>query len=303
MRRRGAHFAMIDDCLTSANRIGFVFPRVSFDLHSHSTASDGVLAPHELVARAAARGVSALALTDHDTVQGVAEAQAAAQVAGIRLVNGVEISVSWLGRTVHIVGLNVDTDNAPLLAGLAMVRSGRVARARTMADSLAAVGIGAAFEGAAVYATNLEMIGRTHFARFLVNSGRVGSMPSVFKRFLVPGKPGYVKHEWASLSEAVGWIVGAGGEAVIAHPGRYDMGRVRMNELLGEFRALGGTAIEVVCGSHTTGHVPVFADYAAAFGLKASTGSDFHAPGEGGRDFGRLQALPPRCVPIWQDWV
>lgn len=273
-----------------------------FDLHSHSTASDGVLAPAVLVARAAERGVGTLALTDHDTLQGLAEAQAEARAVGIRLIPGVEISVTWEGRTVHVLGLNIDPDNPALAAGLAGLRAGRVERAQRMADSLAAVGIGGAFAGSAIYATNSDMIGRTHFARFLVNSGHVGSVPAVFKRFLVPGKPGYVKHEWASLTEAVGWITGAGGEAVLAHPGRYDMGRERMNQLLGAFRDLGGSGIEVVAGSHTTGHVPVFADYAAAFGLKASIGSDFHAPGEGGRELGRLQALPTRCVPIWKDW-
>lgn len=273
-----------------------------FDLHSHSTASDGVLAPSALVARAAERGVGTLALTDHDTVRGLAEAQTEAQAVGIRLIYGVEISVTWEGRSVHVLGLNIDPDDHALGAGLAGLRAGRVERAQRMAESLAAVGIGGAFAGSAVYATSGDMIGRTHFARFLVNSGRAGSVPAVFKRFLVPGKPGYVKHEWASLTEAVGWITGAGGEAVLAHPGRYDMGRERMNQLLGEFRDLGGSGIEVVAGSHTTGHVPVFADYAAAFGLKASMGSDFHAPGEGGRELGRLQALPARCVPIWQDW-
>lgn len=275
---------------------------MSFDLHCHSTASDGALPPADVVSRAASQGVATLALTDHDSVAGLAEAAAAAKEAGIEAVAGVEISVTWEGRTVHVIGLHVDPAHPGLDAGLRGVRAGRETRAAAMAASLAAAGVPGALEGAYAFAGQREMIGRTHFARFLVRAGRAASVAAVFRKYLVPGKPGFVKHEWASLADAVGWIRAAGGQAVVAHPGRYDMGRERMARLLGEFRDLGGAGIEVIAGSHTPGMVPRFADLAVEFGLGASVGSDFHAPGEGGRELGRLAALPAHCTPIWNGW-
>lgn len=275
---------------------------MSFDLHCHSTASDGALSPTEVIMRAASQGVTTLALTDHDSLSGVAEASTAARAEGVRLVTGAEISVTWEGRTVHIVGLHIDPHHPELQAGLARVRSGRQMRAERMSESLAAVGISGALEGAYAFAGQREMIGRTHFARFLVQSGRASNMASVFRKFLVPGKPGFVKHAWADLPDVVRWINAAGGQAVLAHPGRYDLGQMRMAQLLGEFRDLGGVGIEVVAGSHAAGMVPRFADFSVEYGLKASVGSDFHAPGEGGRELGRLPTLPARCTPIWQDW-
>ncbi|MFZ5484687.1 MAG: 3',5'-nucleoside bisphosphate phosphatase [Pseudomonadota bacterium] len=273
-----------------------------FDLHSHSTASDGVLAPRELVARAVAQGVDVLALTDHDETRGLQEAAQAAEAAGIELVRGVEISVSWAGRTVHVVGLKIDPDAPGLEAGLTRNRSGRRARAQRMAESLAAIGIPGAMEGATALAENEELISRTHFARFLVERGHVKDVKTVFKKFLVRGKPGYVAHQWAELAEAVDWIRDAGGVAVLAHPGRYDMGKEKMALLLGEFKELGGIGLEVVTGSHTADQVPVYAAHAEHYGLYASVGSDFHAPGEGGRELGRLMPLPDRCTPIWTVW-
>lgn len=171
-----------------------------------------------------------------------------------------------------------------------------------MADALAAVGIPGAMEGARLLAQNQELISRTHFARYLVEKGHVKDVKTVFKKYLVRGKPGYVAHQWASLADAVGWIRAAGGVAVLAHPGRYEMGKEKMSLLLAEFKEVGGVGIEVVTGSHTPDQVPVFADYALRYGLSASVGSDFHAPGEGGRELGRLMALPERCRPVWQDW-
>lgn len=273
-----------------------------FDLHSHSTASDGVLSPQDLVCRAAEQGVDVLALTDHDEVKGISAARAAATEQGIELVTGVEISVTWAGRTIHVVGLQVDAEHPALLAGLRVNRSGRHDRAQRMADSLAKVGIAGAMEGARLLAENEDLISRTHFARFLVQHGYVKDVKTVFKKYLVQGKPGYVSHEWASLCDAVDWINQAGGMAVLAHPGRYDMGKEKMALLLGEFRDCGGKGLEVVTGSHTADQVPVYADYAVRFGLLASVGSDFHAPGEGGRELGRLKDLPERCRPVWQDW-
>ncbi len=273
-----------------------------FDLHSHSTASDGVLTPLELVARAAQQGVNVLALTDHDEIKGVSAARAAAAGLDIDLVAGVEISTTWAGRTIHIVGLRIDPEHPVLLEGLRVNRSGRRDRAQRMADALASVGIPGAMQGAMLLAANDELISRTHFARFLVEKGYVKNLKTVFKKFLVRGKPGYVSHQWASLEEALGWIHQAGGVAVLAHPGRYDMGKEKMSLLMAEFKEQGGEAIEVVTGSHTPDQVPVFAAYAEKYDFLASVGSDFHAPGEGGRELGRLMPLPERCRPVWQDW-
>lgn len=273
-----------------------------YDLHCHSTASDGVLSPRALVERAASMGVQVLALTDHDELAGLDEARAVAEEVGIRLVQGVEISITWAGHTIHVVGLNVDSDDPILGRGLASNRGGRAERARRMADELARMGIPGALEGAYKFAGNQDLIGRTHFARFLVERGVVKDVKTVFKKFLVKGKPGYVPHQWASLEEALVWIRAAGGQSVLAHPGRYQMGREKMRLLLSEFKHLGGDAIEVVTGSHTPDQVPVYADLAVEFDLMASVGSDFHAPGEGGRELGRLPALPTRCRPLWSAW-
>ncbi len=273
-----------------------------FDLHSHSTASDGILNPTDLVLRALSRGVHVLSLTDHDDMRGLAPARTAAEASGVKLVPGVEISVTWGGHTVHIVGLQVDTAHVGLREGLAANRAGRTDRAHRMAEALARLGIGGALAGAYAYAENKELIGRTHFARFLVDEGYVKDVKTVFRKYLTKGKPGYVHHEWAGLADALDWIHAAGGQAVLAHPGRYAFGREKMRLLLSEFHDLGGEAIEVVTGSHTTDQIPVYADLAREFGLLASIGSDFHAPGEGGRELGRLRALPEGCRPIWHTW-
>lgn len=249
--------------------------------------------------RAAAQGVQVLALTDHDEMRGISEADETARSVGVILVPGVEISTTWSGRTVHIVGLYVDPAHDALLDGLRANRSGRVERARRMGESLAKTGISGAYEAAYELAPNKELISRTHFARFLIEKGYAKNMKAVFKRFLIQGKPGYVAHQWASLAESIEWIRAAGGVAVLAHPGRYDMGRTRMELLLADFKACGGEAIEVVSGSHTPDQVPIFARYAQEHGLLASCGSDFHAPGEGGRELGRMAPLPEACRPVW----
>jgi hypothetical protein len=280
---------------------------LDYDLHCHSTVSDGLLSPTDLAARAAGRGVKVLALTDHDDIDGLDEARAAAERLGIRLINGVEISVSWRSHTLHIVGLNVDPSYQPLVDGVASVRNGRGERAVKMAESLARSGIGGVLEGAYRFAGNPSLIGRTHFARYLVESGHCKDVSSVFKNYLVKGKPGYVPHQWAALADAVGWITGSGGVAVLAHPGRYTVGRKQMGsstlrELLREFIDLGGQAIEVVSGSHTPEQYAEFARYAGEFGLLASCGSDFHGPGESYRDLGRLPDFPLGCRPVWESW-
>lgn len=273
----------------------------NIDLHCHSNVSDGLLPPGEVVARAAANGVHALALTDHDATAGLPAAQAAAEAAGIAFIPGVEISVTWGGQTVHVVGLRIDADHPELAAGLAAIRQGRIARARRMGDDLARSGIAGAYEGAWGYAANKEMVGRTHFARWLVAQGHAPDMRGAFRRFLTRGNPGYVEHQWAALEDAVGWIRAAGGMAVIAHPGRYAFNARDMHLLLDAFRALGGEGIEVITGSHHPSEYGKWADLARAFGLKASRGADFHAPGEG-IDIGRLPALPHYCQPVWQGW-
>ncbi len=270
------------------------------DLHSHSTCSDGTLTPVELVARAARRGVAVLALTDHDDTGGLAVARAAAAEHDIRLIDGVEISVTWNGQTLHIVGLGIDPSDMALQAGLAATRGGRIERARKMAAALDELGIASSLEGAQQFSHNPKMIGRTHFARFLVQRGAVKDIKTAFKRFLGGGQPCYVPQQWASLSDAVRWINGSGGVAVIAHPGRYPLDTAQMRALLSEFRDLGGAAIEVVSSSHRPHHYATFAAHARHFGLAASAGSDFHAPDESYHDLGSLPALPDGCVPVWQ---
>ena len=274
---------------------------LNIDLHCHSHVSDGVLSPAEVVTRAAANGVHVLALTDHDDVAGLAEAQLAADQAGITLIPGVEISVTWQRRTVHIVGLRIDPLQPALAEGLHGIRVGRGLRAQRMSEDLARHGIVGAYAGARDYAVNKEMIGRTHFARWLVQQGHVRDVRSAFKHFLTSSKPGYVEHEWTTLENAVSWICASGGMAVLAHPGRYGLTTRQLHLLLDAFRDAGGEGIEVVTGSHHPSEYGKFADLARAFGLKASRGADFHAPGEG-IDLGRLPALPYYCKPVWQHW-
>ena len=270
-----------------------------YDLHSHSTCSDGTMRPREVVARAAERGVRALALTDHDEVSGLEEARAAAAEAGIQLIDGVEVSVTWNDHTIHVVGLLVDPGNETLVAGLRATRSGRNERAERMAAELERIGIPGTLEGARRYVTNPELVSRTHFARYLVESGRAKSTQAVFDNWLGEGKPGHVPHEWATLADAVHWIDAAGGIAVIAHPGRYKLRDAERSELLGSFRDLGGIGIEVVTGSHTPDQFGYWAKRAHEFGFLASCGSDFHGPRETYRDLGELPPLPSGCTPIW----
>jgi len=272
---------------------------LNIDLHCHSSISDGVLTPAELVERAAQRGVETLALTDHDDIAGLAEARQIAEAKGIDFINGVEISVSWRGRTLHIVGLDIDPNYAPLAEGLAKVREGRTQRARNIAAELEKIGIQGSLEGAYTFVGVRSLIGRTHFARFLAEQGYAKDVKSVFKKYLVKGKPGYTPHEWAPLSDAVDWICGSGGRAVIAHPGRYDLGKNVLNDLLDEFAALGGSAIEVVTSSHTHEQMQTFARHAKDRNLLASCGSDFHGPGESHFDLGQLPEFPLGCTPVW----
>ncbi|MBM3350905.1 MAG: PHP domain-containing protein [Betaproteobacteria bacterium] len=272
------------------------------DLHSHSTISDGLLTPAALVGYAAKQGVRVLALTDHDDIDGLGEARQAAQTHGVHLINGVEISVTWRKRTIHIVGLNIDPDNEALKHRLAEVRHNRLERARRIADGLEKAGISGSFEAASAYAQN-GILTRMHFARVLVDRHYARDTKSVFKKYLVRGKPGFVDHQWMTLESAVNLIIHSGGEAVLAHPGRYDLKRTSMLELLEEFRSLGGAAIEVVTGSHTPPQFVEYAKYAQLFGLKVSQGTDYHGQGISFMEMGRMPDMPSGCVPVWQDWV
>ncbi len=274
---------------------------VCWDFHCHSTASDGTLPAEAVVRRAAANGVTALALTDHDDLDGLPAARQTADELGMDFVNGVEISIEWQHASIHVVGLGFDALAPALVAGLQAIRDGRIERARKMGDALARCGIGGAFAGAMRYAGNPSLISRAHFARFLVEQGLCKDVHKVFDHYLVPGKPGYVDHRWASLADAVSWINAAGGVAAIAHPGRYkNISGGAMKRFLGEFQELGGQAIEVVCGSHTPDHVLHFARLARFFGLHASRGSDFHGPTESHCDLGRLAQLPEDLKPVWR---
>jgi predicted metal-dependent phosphoesterase TrpH len=276
--------------------------RLNVDLHCHSTVSDGTLAPREVVRRAHRNGAQVLALTDHDEVGGLAEAGDEARRLGLPFVPGVEISVSWAGETIHIVGLRIDAGDKRLLEGLAGVRKGRDARAHEIAKGLARAGIPGAYEGALRYVGNPDLISRSHFARYLVEAGVCTDTKQVFGSYLVEGKPGYVPHRWARLGEAVGWIRGAGGVAVLAHPGRYRLDQTGLWALVTEFREVGGSAIEILSGSHGPADVSRFSQWSREVGLAASRGSDFHDPVESNYDLGRLPLLPDGLVPVWADW-
>jgi 3',5'-nucleoside bisphosphate phosphatase len=280
----------------------FANPTINVDLHCHSTVSDGVLPPHEVAARAKANGVDVWALTDHDELSGIAAARAAAVDLGLTYITGLEISVTWASSTIHIVGLNVDETNQQLLTGLIKTRSGRQRRAQDMSNELAKAGIPNCYQGALHYVGNPDLISRSHFARYLVEIGVCEDVPSVFKRFLTQGKPGFVPHRWASLSEAVTWIRDAGGVAVVAHPGRYNLSPIAFDAFFTEFKNLGGSAIEVVTGSHTVDQYAEYAKIAQKYGFMASRGSDFHAPDEHSLDLGQLPNLSPELTPVWHAW-
>jgi predicted metal-dependent phosphoesterase TrpH len=272
------------------------------DLHCHSNVSDGVLAPEAVAAYARKGGVDVWALTDHDEVGGIKAARAKADQLGMRFVAGVEISVTWANETVHIVGLQIDEDEARLVRGLAATRAGRDARGREIAMRLDKAGIPGAYEGALKYVANPDLLSRTHFARYLCEIGACANTGEVFRKYLTEGKPGYVPHRWATLTEAVGWIKSAGGIPVIAHPGRYRFSNTAETALFDEFKALGGTAIEVVTGSHTPDQYGEYAEMARRFGFLASRGTDFHAPGEARVEFDKLPPLPASVTPVWHDW-
>ena len=273
---------------------------INADLHCHSVVSDGTLTPEQLAERAKANGVQLWALTDHDELGGQQRARDAASALNLDYLTGVEISVTWMGQTIHIVGLGIDADHLGILEGLRRTREGRGDRAQLMAEQLAKVGISGAYEGALHYAGNHQLISRTHFARFLVEQGICKNTEHVFKNYLVEDKPGYVPHMWATLDDAVAWIKAAGGVAVIAHPGRYSrLNAMQMDELYKHFKDIGGLAIEVITGSHSPDQYQTFGKIAQQYGFLASRGSDFHDPNESHIDLGNLPPLPDHLKPVW----
>jgi 3',5'-nucleoside bisphosphate phosphatase len=272
-----------------------------YDLHSHSIYSDGVLSPTDLLQRAASKGVDVLALTDHDVTAGIAEAKTVAGQVGVTLIAGVEISVTWQKRLIHILGLGIDPDNEPLLLGLSTLRRQRVWRAMEIGKRFEKIGINGVYEGARKFAGG-DVISRTHFAMYLAAQGLVRDIQDAFKRYLKRGKRCYVPCQWASLEDAVHWITGAGGQAVIAHPARYEMGHTLLKKFVGEFRDSGGAGIEVITSSHTPRQSQTMASLANEFDLLASAGSDFHAPGNSWVELGKLPLLPQNCEPIWDSW-
>jgi predicted metal-dependent phosphoesterase TrpH len=274
---------------------------LAYDLHTHSTASDGSYTPTELITHAAMAGITVLALTDHDSTAGLAEARLTALQHGIRLVSGVEISSTWQDKTLHIVGLNLDPDFEPLRQGLARLQTLRRERAREMGRRLDRDGIPGVFEAAQAMAGE-GMVTRTHFARHLAALGVAASVRDAFDRYLTRGKPGYVATRWADMGEAIGWIRGAGGTAVLAHPQRYKLTASWLRRLLGEFREAGGEALEVISGTAAPGDVQSSAEYARRFDLLASCGSDFHSPDNVWPKLGRLPDLPAGLVPVWSSW-
>jgi len=272
-----------------------------YDLHTHSTASDGAYAPAELVQRAAEAGITDLALTDHDSLDGLGAAAAAAAPLRLRLIPAVEVSAQWEGKSVHVVGLAVDAASHALRDGLAGVRDLRVARAGEIGRRLARCGIPDCHE-AVLAAAGGGMVTRAHFARHLFELGEVATLQDAFDRYLGQGKPGYVPTEWAALADAVAWVRAAGGVAVLAHPQRYKLTGSRMRRLLQSFVEAGGRALEVVTGNGTPQETETAAQSARRFGLLASAGSDFHTPDHYWIKLGRLPPLPDGVTPVWSLW-
>ncbi|WP_428291945.1 3',5'-nucleoside bisphosphate phosphatase [Hydrogenophaga sp.] len=273
---------------------------INVDLHCHSVVSDGTLTPEALAQRARSNGVELWALTDHDELGGQDRAIAAARDAGLPYLTGVEVSVTFAGVTVHIVGLGMDHTNSTLLAGLAATRGGREQRAREMSDDLARVGIPGVYEGALKFVGNPDLISRSHFARYLVEIGVCKDISEVFRKYITEGKPGFVPHRWATLGDAVSWITGAGGVAVVAHPGRYKFTATEEYALFTEFKAHGGQGVEVMTGAHGQADYVKYAGFCQEFDLLASRGSDFHSPEESHTDLGSLPYLPGSVTPVWE---
>ena len=272
------------------------------DLHSHSQCSDGSLSPADLVALAVRAGVKALALTDHDSVDGIREAQIAAEGTGLTLIAGVELSAIWGVHNIHVVGLQVDIQNPTLKVGLAQQAGARAERGRQMGAKLEALGLKGAYEGALALASSPDGLSRTHMAQWLFDAGHVSTIQQAFDKYLGPRKPAAVPMPWASLADVVAWIKAAGGVAVVAHPGRYDMSRTKMRQLLADFKALGGDGMEVATATEKPDMVAYLGRLSQQLELLASQGSDYHGKPAPWIALGRFPTLPAGCVPIWTAW-
>ena len=268
------------------------------DLHLHSTRSDGMLAPSAVVDLAADAGVELLALTDHDTVAGIGEAEEQCQRRGVRCVAGVEVSAAWNAQTIHILGLNVDPRSEPLLEGLTALRAMRRERLREIGRRLDSKAIPAAALVAEIESAH-EVVTRTHLARSLVSSRITTTMAEAFKRFLGRGRPGHMRANYPEVATVVGWIRAANGIPVLAHPLRYALSAGGRRRLMEEFRSCGGEGIEVVCGT-ANAHIEPLAVLAGHFGFVGSVGSDFHDPQFPWNPPGRLAKLPAQVEPVWK---
>jgi predicted metal-dependent phosphoesterase TrpH len=270
-----------------------------YDLHSHSTVSDGALSPSDLIKRAAEKGVNVLALTDHDTVAGLAQARASAEQYNLQLINGIELSVTWQMRCFHIVGLNIDANYQPLMTLSEQLQQTRYDRAFKIAEKLEKKRIMGAWD-AVIKAAGDGMITRTHFADFLVAQGYVRTQQEAFDYYLAKGKPAYVGTTWVDLAQAIAWINEAGGIAVLAHPMRYSLSPKWMRWLLTEFKTMGGKAIEVITSRMNPDELRLITNYAQQFELAGSVGSDFHNPDNQWVELGRLLPLPQNIKPVWE---
>jgi predicted metal-dependent phosphoesterase TrpH len=270
------------------------------DLHTHTLASDGQLSPAELLRQAAAAGVNLLAITDHDTIAGVAELDTYTAPA-CTVIPGIELSTHWRKIGIHILGLNIDLQNTALLSGIAQQQAGRLQRAERIAEKLEKLGFSDLLDGANKLAGD-SVVGRPHFAQHLVNSGQVKSMKEAFRKFLGPGKPGDIRDVWAPMEEVIAWIHAAGGSAILAHPAKYRLTNLKMEELVKDFRADGGDAIEVISGKQDPTLTSRLGRLASRIGLQASAGSDFHRPGQAWAALGDVAPLPTGCRPIWESW-
>ncbi|MFL1466259.1 PHP domain-containing protein [Marinobacter sp. HN1S83] len=268
------------------------------DLHCHSTASDGALAPADVVRRAVEQGVSHLALTDHDTIEGLPEAQAAADASGITLISGTELSCLWKTQTIHVVGLDFDRDSPAFVEALARQHENRWARARMIDERLQKVGVADLLEKATDKAGG-DVPGRPHFARVLVEEGKVKDSAQAFKRYLGAGKPGDVRAFWPELSEVVQWITEAGGVAVLAHPRKYRMTATKLRNLIHDFIRAGGRSIEVSTSGQSSGDLGFLAELCRRQELLASQGSDFHFPGAPWCELGNIVKMPDGLEPVW----
>lgn len=270
---------------------------MNIDLHSHTHFSDGVLSPLELIERAHEMQVETLAITDHDTVDGLNSLSAAAALP-INLIAGIELSTEWLSTGIHVLGLNIDTHSAAMKEAASEQTAARILRGEQIARNLQKQGIEGSLDGARKFATG-NFIGRPHFAQWMVAQGRVKNMQAAFKQYLGAGKAGDVKQHWADLSQVVEWIRGANGIAVLAHPLKYKLTRTRLKRLLDDFIKVGGQGVEVISGQQQTQQTAGMAELCNEKGLLASCGSDFHFPDKPWAELGKFAPLPAGLTPVW----